>query len=123
MFESRRAPLLPVEVFVRRVAAHAAVALAILGFALGSGVLGYRYFEQMAWIDALLNASMILGGMGPVNELHTHGGKVFASCYALFSGTIFLVFAAVLLAPAIHRYAHKFHLEPPDGQDAGQATS
>ncbi len=118
MYEHRREPLLPLGAFLWRLVRHAVVALGILGASLGTGVLGYHHFEKMGWIDALLNASMILGGMGPVSELHTHEGKVFASCYALFSGTIFLVFAGVLLAPVIHRYAHKFHLEAEDGKGA-----
>jgi len=115
MYESRHQPLLPVGVFIRRMVAHALVALTILAVGLGSGVLGYHYAERLPWLDSLLNASMILGGMGPVNEVHTRAGKIFASCYALFSGLLFLVVVGVLLAPAIHRYAHKFHLESPEG--------
>ena len=65
----------------------------------------------MPWIDALLNASMILSGMGPVNELRTTGGKIFATCYAIFSGVAFLSIVAIFLAPAIHRFLHRFHLE------------
>ena len=72
---------------------------------------GYRYFEDLPWIDALLNASMILGGMGPVGELKTVCGKLFASFYALFSGMVFLVIMGVLFAPVIHRFLHRFHLE------------
>ena len=79
-------PLLPRALFYRRLLSYAFIAFLLILISLGIGVLGYRYFEGMAWLDALLNASMILGGMGPVNELHTNGGKVFASFYALFSG-------------------------------------
>jgi hypothetical protein len=77
--------------------------------------LGYRLLEGFSWIDSTLNAAMILGGMGPVNELHTTAGKIFASCYALFSGIVFLVSVGVLLAPVIHRLLHQFHLQ--SGED------
>ena len=111
MYERRHEPLLPTSAFLWRMAVHALVALVVLSVGLGSGVLGYHYTERLSWLDSLLNASMILGGMGPVNALQTRAGKIFASCYALFSGLLFLVFVGVLLAPAIHRYAHRFHLE------------
>ena len=86
----------------------------LLGAALGIGVLGYHGFERMSWVDSLLNASMILTGMGPAAELHTVGGKLFASAYALFSGIVFLSSAAVILAPIVHRFLHRFHLDIPD---------
>lgn len=72
---------------------------------------GYHEFEGLSWIDATVNAAMILGGMGPVNPLNTNAGKLFASFYALFSGIIFLVAIAVLLAPAVHHFLHRFHVE------------
>jgi hypothetical protein len=75
------------------------------------GILGYRVLEGMSWIDAILNAAMILGGMGPVDTLHTDIGKLFASLYALFSGIVFLVAVGVLIAPVLHRFLHQFHLE------------
>jgi hypothetical protein len=75
------------------------------------GILGYRELEGMAWIDAILNAAMILGGMGPVDPLKTDAGKLFASFYALFSGIVFLVVASLLVAPIFHRLLHHFHLE------------
>lgn len=78
------------------------------------GVLGYHYLEGMLWIDALVNASMLLGGMGPVDALHTVGGKLFASFYALYSGIIFLVVVGVIFAPLYHRFLHRFHLEMDD---------
>jgi len=87
---------------------------------LGIGVLGYHGFEGLSWLDALLNASMILGGMGPVDPVRSDGGKLFASCYALYSGLIVLVIAGVLGAPVIHRFLHHFHLEEPgDEKEAG----
>jgi hypothetical protein len=90
---------------------YASVALLIDAGSLAVGVVGYHVFEGLSWIDALLNASMILGGMGPVNAIHTTAGKLFASFYAIYSGLIFLVVAGVLLAPVIHRFLHRFHLE------------
>lgn len=75
------------------------------------GVLGYHVFEGLDWLDALVNASMLLGGMGPVSELHTVAGKLFASFYALYSGMIFLIAVGVLFAPLLHRFLHHFHLE------------
>ena len=111
MFEPRTKPLLPRKVFVFRVLRSLALALAILGVSLGLGVFGYHVCAGLSWVDALLNASMILSGMGPVNELDTVAGKLFASFYALFSGVVFITAVAVLLAPVFHRFLHKFHLE------------
>jgi hypothetical protein len=82
-----------------------------MALALGIGVLGYRLTEGMPWLDALLNASMILGGMGPVTELQSDGGKLFASLYALFAGVVFIALTGVLLAPILHRLMHRFHLQ------------
>ena len=78
------------------------------------GILGYRTLEHMSWIDSILNSAMILGGMGPVNQLNTDAGKLFASFYAIFSGVVFLVAIGVLLAPVLHRFLHRFHLETDD---------
>jgi hypothetical protein len=75
------------------------------------GMAGYHYFEHLPWLDAFVNASMILSGMGPVGELHTSAGKLFAGCYALFSGIAFLTSVGVIFAPLFHRFLHKFHLE------------
>jgi hypothetical protein len=111
MYEHKHQPLLPRRLFYRRVLVHA---LSALGFVAGSlliGIWGYRRFEHFSWVDALLNAAMILGGMGPVGELKTTGGKLFASFYALFSGVVFLIIAGVLFAPLFHRFLHRFHLE------------
>ncbi len=110
-YEHRRDRLVPRSVFYRRVAKNGVVALAVVLVSLGIGILGYRVTEGLPWIDALLNASMILGGMGPVAELHTAAGKLFASVYALFSGIAFLSVAGILFAPVLHRFLHKFHLE------------
>jgi len=111
MYEHRREPLLPFRAFLRRVLRSVYTAAAVVAVALGIGVLGYHGLEDIPWIDAILNASMILGGMGPVNELHTTAGKLFASAYALFSGIVFITTTGVLLAPFLHRFLHRFHLE------------
>jgi hypothetical protein len=97
--------------FLVRVLWHGLIASCVVLVALGIGVFGYHYFEGLPWIDALLNASMILGGMGPVDNLHTSAGKVFASAYALFSGLVFISVMALVLAPFAHRLLHRFHLE------------
>lgn len=108
-FEHHGQDLLPAREFVLRMARSAAIAVAILGGALGLGVLGYHHFEQLPWIDALLEASMILGGMGPIRPPTTDPGKLFASFYALFSGVVFLTSVSVLIAPVLHRMLHWMH--------------
>ena len=114
MYEHRRQPLLPRALFLVRLARHAIFALGLVFGSLVIGMIGYHFLEGLSWIDALLNSSMLLGGMGPVNELHTTAGKLFASFYALFSGIVFLVVAGVLFAPLFHRFLHRFHLEIED---------
>jgi hypothetical protein len=111
MFEHRTKPLLPRKVFALRVLGSLALALGIIGVSLGLGILGYHFCAGLSWLDALLNAAMILTGMGPVNALHTVAGKLFAAFYALFSGVVFITAVAVLLAPVFHRFLHQFHLE------------
>jgi hypothetical protein len=92
-------------------ARSARIAFGLVVLSLFVGMLGYHALEGMEWIDAFVNASMILSGMGPVGELHTRAGKVFAGLYALYSGFALLTIAAVLLAPVIHRFLHRFHIE------------
>lgn len=75
------------------------------------GMVGYHCFEKLPWVDSFANASMILSGMGPLGEMKTTGGKIFAGCYALFSGVAFLTSVGVVFAPIYHRFLHKFHLE------------
>ncbi|MCX5641870.1 MAG: hypothetical protein NTY10_01300 [Candidatus Omnitrophica bacterium] len=111
MFEHRHQPLLSRVAFLRRLFLYAGIAFIIVFCSLGMGILGYHAFEGLSWLDSLVNAAMILGGMGPVNELHTQAGKFFAAFYALFSGLMFLVVVGVLFAPIIHRFFHHFHLE------------
>jgi hypothetical protein len=111
MYEPRSHPLLSRAKFIRRVGYHAMIALLFVAVALGVGVFGYHWLGHLNWIDSLLNASMILGGMGPVDPLQSNTAKVFASCYALFSGLAFIGIAGVMLAPFAHRLLHRFHLE------------
>src|SRR5215204_5933402 len=114
MFEHRSQPLASQRDFARRLSRYALATAGIILFSLGIGMLGYHYFESLSWIDFLLNASMILGGMGPVNPLQTTGGKLFASFYALYSGIILLASVGVLATPIFHRLLHSFHLELED---------
>ena len=110
MYEHHRQPLLSNVRFALRLFKHILVAFAILFVSLAIGVLGYHFTEHLGWIDSLLNASMILGGMGPVENPGTTAGKLFASFYALFSGIVFLAAAGILIAPVAHRLLHRFHL-------------
>ena len=110
-YEHHTEPLLPTPEFNQRLISHATLASLIIAAALLLGVVGYHLSEGLAWIDSLLNASMILGGMGPVDVLHTTAGKLFASFYALFSGIAFIATAGILLAPFTHRLLHRLHLE------------
>ena len=111
MFEHRKQPLLTPHEFLLRQLLYILVAFIIILGSLVLGVIGYHFLEGFSWVDALVNASMILGGMGPVNELHTVTGKVFASFYALYSGIIFLVTVGIIMAPLYHRFLHRFHLD------------
>src|SRR4051812_20380801 len=111
MYEHRDVAPLPRAEFLRRWFSHMFVASAILGGSLFGGMAGYRYFEQLSWRDAFLNAAMLLGGMGPVTPPITRHGKVFAGFYALYSGLVFLLVTGIILAPAAHRLLHLFHWE------------
>jgi len=93
------------------------LALLLIIVALFIGIAGYHWIAGFSWIDSLLNASMILGGMGPVNQLTTIGGKVFASAYALFSGLVFIAVMGVVFSPVLHRMLHKFHMDDKDFQE------
>jgi len=111
MFEHRSEPLLPVRLFVYRVIRHSVIAFVVIGIALGIGVAGYHQLAGLGWLDSFLNASMILGGMGPVAELHNSGAKVFAGLYALFSGLVFIAAVSIIIIPLAHRFLHALHLE------------
>ncbi len=116
MFERRYEKLAPISVFVRRMAASVGMAGILIAVALSIGVIGYHWIAGFDWVDSLLEASMILGGMGPVNSLATTGAKMFASGYALFSGLVFIAIMGIVLAPVTHRMLHKFHIDEDDLQ-------
>lgn len=105
---------LPRNVFIARLSRNILFGVVIIGLSLGMGMLGYKHFEGMSWIDAYINASMILAGMGPVATMLTHSGKVFAGLYALFSGAIFLIVISIVFAPVVHRFFHTFHIVDDD---------
>ena len=109
MYESRLQPIATRRLFVARMLRHAAFAAALVVGSLFMGMSGYVYFEHLSWTDAFVDASMLLGGMGPVHNPETTGGKLFAGCYALYAGLVFLITVGVMLAPILHRALHKFH--------------
>lgn len=111
MYEQRKEPLITRRAFVIRVLCHLLLSLTLISIGLGLGVLGYRNFCGLDWLDSLLNASMILGGMGPVDPLVTPAAKLFASFYALFSGLAFVGIASLIIAPFAHRLVHRLHLD------------
>jgi hypothetical protein len=111
MYEHHTSPLLSRRAFLSRVASHMAKGLFLLMAGLGTGVLGYHYIAGFRWVDSLLNASMILGGMGPVDPLPGDAAKLFASAYALFSGLAFVGVVSLMIAPFAHRILHRLHLE------------
>lgn len=111
MFEHRTSPVLPRKAFIRRMRRSILISSGIAAVTLAVGMFGYRFLENMSWADAFANASMILAGMGPLGNLNTTGGKVFAGFYALFCGLIFVTVVTILIAPVFHRALHKFHCE------------
>jgi hypothetical protein len=108
-YENRSDALISKAEFLRRLAHSFLVVAALVGASLFAGMIGYRNFEGLSWMDSFLNASMILGGMGPVDDMKSEGGKIFAGAYALYSGLAFLVLAGLLFAPIGHRILHSFH--------------
>ncbi len=111
MYEHKTKPLLSKRQFFQRLLQHGAYGLLAIAFALGMGVLGYRLIGNLSWVDSILNATMILGGMGPVNNLNSDAAKLFAAAYALFSGLFFIGIAALLITPFAHRLLHRMHME------------
>lgn len=111
MFEPINKPLLPIRKFISRMMINFLLGLLIILFSLSIGMIGYKYLGHMSWIDAYLNAAMILSGMGPVTDLKDTDAKLFSGTYALFSGIVFLVVIVIMLAPIYHRYMHKFHIK------------
>jgi hypothetical protein len=111
MVEKRSEPLVPMTAFFMRLARGVVFGLFIIAVALFIGMIGYHAFEKMSWIDAFVNAAMILSGMGPLSPLTTTGGKLFAGFYALFSGLAFILIVGMMFAPIVHRFFHKFHFD------------
>lgn len=109
MYETKRQPPIARAKFVHRLLVHAGVALGLLVASLALGMLGYMVFEHLPWIDAFVNASMLLGGMGPVNLPQTAAGKLFEGLYALYAGLVFIVTAGIVFTPVLHRVMHRFH--------------
>jgi len=110
-YESKQQPLLSRARFIHRMVKSLTAAAILAGVSLLGGMLGYRTFEGMAWIDAFANAAMILSGMGPLAPLQTWGGKLFAGLYALYSGLALIFATGIIIAPIVHRVLHRFHLE------------
>ena len=111
MFEHRKDRLLPRREFVLRLGWSVAAGLGLILVSLSIGMFGYHGLEHLPWIDAFLESSMIMAGMGPVATLHTSAGKLFSGCYAIYCGIALIATTGVILAPVIHRSLHKFHLE------------
>jgi hypothetical protein len=122
--ERRRERLAPRKQFLSRLVISISLAASLAAVSLLAGMIGYHYFERMSWTDAYLNAAMILSGMGPVGQLDTQGGKLFAGTYAIYSGLIVVIATGIVLAPVLHRFLHRFHLdEEDDEQDRKQRLS
>jgi len=110
LYEPRHAPPIPVGRFALRIFGHACAAQALVAISLSIGMIGYRHYEHMSWLDSFLNSAMLLGGMGPVKtEGLSDGGKVFAGFYALYAGLVFIAVTSIMLAPVVHRVLHQFH--------------
>lgn len=114
MFERKHEKLASASTFARRMAASVFIAAGLIFAALCIGIIGYHYVAGFDWIDSILEASMILGGMGPINMLPNSEAKLFASGYALFSGLVFIAIMGIMLAPVTHRMLHKFHIDEDD---------
>jgi hypothetical protein len=113
----RKSPLSNSEI-ARRMVGTGVFAGGLLLGSLGIGILGYHHFARLRWLDALANASMILGGMGPLDPITTDAGKWFASIYALYSGIILLGSAGVFFSPLIHRFLHTLHLDVAEDEES-----
>jgi len=120
MYERRTDPMLPRSRFLRRLAMHSLVALAVVAVSLVLGTIGYHGFAREAWIDAFLNSSMLLGGMGQVGDVTTVPGKLFAAFFALYAGLMLIGVTTLLLAPVIHRILHRVHLEEPEVEESAE---
>jgi hypothetical protein len=116
MFEHHTKPVIPFPTFIARMSANFIIAMCFTGLSLCAGMAGYRFFEGLPWIDAYLNAAMILGGMGAIDPIKTEGGKIFAGLYALYSGLWVVASIGLLLAPVFHRILHRFHSQQQAGK-------
>ncbi|HJU30278.1 MAG TPA: hypothetical protein VJ740_02430 [Hyphomicrobiaceae bacterium] len=110
-YESMRQPLASMQRYAWRLVVSFALAMTLIAVSLFAGMFGYAHFEGMSWLDAFLNASMILSGMGPADQLKTSGGKLFAGFYALYSGLVIVLASGIMLAPVVHRILHRFHVD------------
>lgn len=114
MFESASEPVLSPRDFAKRLLRHVAIAQSFVALSLFLGMAGYRITEGLGWLDGFLESAMLLGGMGPVHAPVTSAGKLFAGCYALYAGLLFIAVGGYVLAPVVHRIAHRIHLEEND---------
>jgi hypothetical protein len=119
MYEAKQRPLISRKAFFARIGTHTLAACALVGVSLLIGTAGYHFLCGLSWVDAFLNASMILGGMGPVDPLRTTPAKLFAAFYALYAGFVLLVSFGIIIAPVFHRFLHRFHLERKSDNNAG----
>lgn len=110
MYEHRKQQVVPLGTFLRRMLVHAGMAVLVMGGSLIVGIIGYHQLAHMSWVDSFLNAAMILGGMGPIGDLPNDTAKLFAGCYALYAGVVFIAVAGIVIAPVAHRVLHKMHL-------------
>ena len=119
MFEQHHEPLVSRAAFLRRMTKYALLASGFIVVSLLIGMAGYHHFEGMSWIDAFVNSAMLMGGMGPVSELHTEAGKLFAGFYALYCGLIVIIAIGIVAAPLLHRILHHFHLDAAADKNEG----
>ena len=117
-FEHFSRPLLPRAAFLRRLSLSALAGLVLILISLAIGMLGYHGIEHLSWMDSFLNASMLLGGMGPIWSPQTDAGKLFAGIYALYAGLAVLAIVGITFAPVVHRLLHRFHADVADDQAA-----
>jgi hypothetical protein len=117
MFEGKGDPFISTREFAWRMARSIGLTLLVAAGSLVVGSVGYHLTGNLPWLDSLLNASMILSGMGPVDRMTTSAGKLFASGYALYSGITFISMLSVVVAPVLHRIVHRFHIEEGDDKD------
>ena len=122
-YEQRDAPLLPLRLFLRRMVRHGAIVLEFALVSIAVGIAGFHFLADQPWIDAFLNTAMLLGGMGPVGEIQSTTGKLFAGVFALYAGLAFIAAFAVLSAPVLHRLIHRFHVEERSTRTQGRHRS